>query len=87
MIKLVPFRLWYVRDYSVARRLEHRYDLCMAWCKAATLSLVTTVTTHRAGLAATSLTERTSPVIRDPSIVNVVFSFRYWAYRQRRAKV
>jgi hypothetical protein len=55
---------------------------------AATFFFVTTVMTQRTGrLDGTSLTERTSPVTNEPSIVNVALSFRYWANRQRRARV
>jgi hypothetical protein len=55
---------------------------------AATFFFVTTVMTQRAGkLDASSFTERISPVTNEPSIVNVALSFRYWAYRQRRARV
>ena len=55
---------------------------------AATFFFVTTVMTQRAGtLDATSFTERISPVTNEPSIVNVALSFRYWAYRQRRARI
>jgi hypothetical protein len=57
-------------------------------CYAATFFFVTTVMTQRAGtLDATSFTERISPVTNEPSIVNVALSFRYWAYRQRRARI
>jgi hypothetical protein len=55
---------------------------------AATFFFVTTVMIQRTGrLEGTSLTERTSPVTNEPSIVNVALSFRYWAKRQRRARV
>jgi hypothetical protein len=55
---------------------------------AATLFFVTTVMTQRAGrLDETCLTERIGPVTDESSIVNVTPSFRYWAYRQRRARV
>ncbi len=49
---------------------------------------VVTVIAQRVGrLDETSLTERTSPVTNEPSIVNVALSFRYCANRQRRARV
>jgi hypothetical protein len=55
---------------------------------AATFFFVTTVMTQRAGrLDAIFLTERICPVTNEPSIVNVALSFRYWAYRQRRARI
>ena len=63
-------------------------DRSIARGRYATFFFVSTVTTQRAGrLDAISLTERTNPVTNEPSIVNVAFSFRYWAYLHRRARV
>jgi hypothetical protein len=45
-----------------------------------------TVTIQRVGpLHLSSITERTIPVMVHPINVNVAFSPRYWAYRQRLA--
>jgi hypothetical protein len=50
------------------------------------LRFATIVTIQRGGeLDATSLTDRTSPVTGEPATINVVFSPRYCAKRQRRA--
>jgi hypothetical protein len=52
------------------------------------LRFSTTVTTQRVGeLDLSSLTEQTNPVTGKSFMVKVVFSFRYWAYRQRRANL
>ena len=54
--------------------------------QAALPCIPTTVTIQRVGpLDLSSITERTIPVMVEPINVNVAFSPRYWAYRQRLA--